>query len=336
MGVLSEMAIYRQPSCWYRRNVRSPRLPTYSVANVGFGMDRIFPARFLVCVVLFASPLCAQTASGGKLYLGVLDDAREEMVNWKPGVAQERVVRPIFERTAIGWKELDNSSLPPHVIWTVAFDGKNLGTVETQAGSEGFTAIQKILTPQSGIPSVGAPSQQFAGLLGDGGKTKVRRPLIVVSKPYFHDPDGWKRAKVPDEITILIRKAFRREYPQVDRCKDEEIAQHDWKFPDSALSFPIAYSSNNRSFLVEASLDAGNCGYISEPDEPESEPWFFVSPDGNVRWIGSFLTLLDAGDYDNDGRSEVLFVLSQGENTDGFVLFDATFEKRMILTWHYH
>lgn len=299
-------------------------------------MDRAFSARMLVCVVLFAGVLCAQTASRGKLYLGVLDDAREEMVNWKPGVAHERVVRPIFEKTASGWKEFDNSSLPPNMIWTVAFDGKNLGTVKTQAGSYGFTAIQKILTPQSGIPSVGVPSQQFAGLLGDGGQTKFRRPLIVVSKPYFHDPDGWKRAKVSDEIALLVRNAFRHEYPHVDRCKDEEILQRDWKVPDSALSFPIAYRSNKGSFLVEASLDAGNCGYISEPDEPESEPWFFVSSDGSVRRIGSFLTLLDAGDYDSDGSSEVVFVLSQGENTDGFVLFDGNFEKRVTLTWHYH
>ncbi|HET8826632.1 MAG TPA: hypothetical protein VFM77_15940, partial [Terriglobales bacterium] len=188
----------------------------------------------------------------------------------------------------------------------------------------------------SDIPSVGAPSAQFAGLLGLGGRTKVRRPLIVVSKPYFHDPDGWKREKVPDDIVILVRKAFRRDYPHVDRCKDEEVAQRDWMFPDSALSFPIAYRSNKRSFLVKAKLDAGDCGYISQPDEPESEPWFLVSSDGTVRRIGSFLTLLDAGDYDNDGKSEVVFVLSQGENTDGFVLFDATFEKPVAVTWDYH
>jgi hypothetical protein len=299
-------------------------------------MDKTLSTRILVCIVLFASALYAQTFSGEKIYVGVLDDAREEMVNLKPGVAQERVVRPVFEKTASGWNKLDNSSLPPHMIWTVAFDGKNLGTVETQASSEGFTPVRKILTPQSGIPSVGAPSQQFAGLLGGGGQTKVRRPLMVVSKNFVHDPDGWKRAKLPDEIAVLVRRVFRRDYPHVDRCKDEEIAQQNWKFPDSALSFPIAYSSNKHSFLVEASLDAGNCGYISEPDEPESEPWFFVSSDGIVRRIGSFLTLLDAGDYDNDGRSEVVFVLSQGENTDGFVLFDSTFEKPVTLAWHYH
>ena len=44
------------------------------------------------------------------------------------------------------------------------------------------------------------------------------------------------------------------------------------------------------------------------------------------------MTLLDAGDYDDDGQSEVVFFLSQGENTDGFVLYDATFAKPITLT----
>jgi len=50
-----------------------------------------------------------------------------------------------FEKTATGWKQVDASSLPAHVNWTVAFDGKNLGEVESQAGSEeGFTPVQNI------------------------------------------------------------------------------------------------------------------------------------------------------------------------------------------------
>ena len=329
---MSVMRIFRQLTARYWRNVSGHCLGAYSDS-----MDKVFSARVLFCVVVFSSALFAQTSATEKTYVGVLDDAREEMVNWKPGVAQERVVRPIFEKTASGWEELDKASSPSSISWTVAFDGKNLGSVETQATSaKGFTPVQKILTPQSVIPSVGAPSQQFAGLLGLGGETKVRRPLIVVSKPYFHDPDGWKRTKLPDDIALLVLKAFRHDYPHIDRCKDEEIAQRDWKFPDSALSFPIAYVSNKQSFLVKASLEAGDCGYVGQPDDPESEPWFFVSSERTVRRIGSFLTLLDAGDYDNDGRSEVMFVLSQGENTDGFVLFDATFEKPVIVTWNYH
>lgn len=302
-------------------------------------MGKTFSARILVSLVFLGIGLSAQTGSvntNHRLYIGVLDDAREEMLDWKPGVAKQRIIRPAFEKTATGWKQVDSSSFPADMNWTVAFDGKDLGQVESQASSEeGLTAVQKILTSSSAIPAVGSPSQQFAGLMA-AGPTKARRPLVVISEPYFHDPDGWKRTKLPDEISVLVRKAFRREYPHVDRCKDEQVVEPNWKFPDSALALPTAYSSNKDSFLVKASLNAGDCGWVDQPDDPLSEPWFFVSGDGMVRRIGSFMSLLDAGDYDNDGKSEVVFLLSQGENTDGFVLFDASFEKPVSALWHYH
>ncbi len=232
---------------------------------------------------------------------------------------------------------MDLSSLPTRMNWTIAFDGKILGSVETQTDSDenGLTSVQKILTPPSGIPLVGSASKHFAGLLADG-PAKVRRPLVAVSEPYLRDPDGWKRTKLPDDVAALVRTTFRREYPHVNRCKDEQTAERDWKFPDSALTFPTAYASNKHSFIVKASLNAGECGWVDQPDDPESEPWFFVSGSGNVLRIGSFMSLLDAGDYDNDGESELIFFVNQGENTDGFVLFDASFKSHVSLLWHYH
>jgi hypothetical protein len=270
-----------------------------------------------------------------KVYVGFHDDAREEMVNGKPGVAGKRVIRPAFERSASGWHPANATSLAPRMKWTIAFDGRNLGSVESEADrSGGLTPFQTILTPVADVPSVGSPSEKFAGLLGH--PAKMRRPLVAVSKPYFEDPDGWKRTKPPDEIGRLVRAAFRRKYPRVDRCKEEEVAEKNWKFPDSALALPVVYASNKHSFLVQASLNAGECGYVDDPDDPLADPWFFVSSEGEVRRIGSFMSLLDAGDYGNDQHSEVIFFLSQGENTDGFVLFDSTFGKPVFFSWHYH
>jgi hypothetical protein len=295
----------------------------------------------LILFLVFLSgvaAVCAETLPvkpSNTLYLGFLDDAREEMVNWTPGVARQRVVRPAFERTPTGWKKVDPSSLPPRIKWTIAFHGRNLGQVVSQAGlGKGLTVLQRILTPAAAVPSVGSPSGQFAGLKAIS--SKVRRPLIAVSKPYFQDPDGWKRTNLSAETAALVRKAFRREFPHVDRCENEKVVQRNWKFPESALALPIAYASNKHSFLVEATLGAGNCGFINDPNDPLSGPWFFVASGGAVRRIGSFMSFLDSGDYDNDGRSELVFFLSQPEDTDGFVLYDATFGKPVTFTWTYH
>lgn len=103
------------------------------------------------------------------------------------------------------------------------------------------------------------------------GPTKARRPLVAISEPYFHDRDGWKRTKLPDAIAALVGKAFRTEYPHVDRCKEEQVEEPNWKFPDSALAFP-AYSSNKDSFLVKARLNAGDWGWGEQPSDPVSEP----------------------------------------------------------------
>jgi hypothetical protein len=161
--------------------------------------------------------------------------------------------------------------------------------------------------------------------------------LVVVSKPYTSDPDGWKRLSQPPEaIASLLREAFRKDFPHANRCKEEKIVQHNWKFPDSALNFPTTYASNKDTFLVESNLSAGDCGYVDDPNDADSSPWFFVTADGHARRIGSFMSLLDAGDYGNEGGSEVIFILEQPEDTEGFVLFDADMRKAASLLWVYH
>jgi hypothetical protein len=301
-------------------------------------MRRAIHKVFVFFVVFASVAIRAQTpaADDGRLFVGFLDDDREEMANWKPGVAQQRLIRPAFERTRSGWQAITRSSLPPRLRWTVAFDGKKVGEIESRAGSVGLTIEEVLLTPAAAVPVVGAPSSRFAGVLA-GGPGTARRPLVLVSKPYFSDPDGWKRlAKPTDEVAALVRSAFRREFPHVTRCKDEEVVEKDWKFPDSSLEIVTVYTSNKRSFVAETRLNAGNCGYVDDPNDPLSDPWFFVSEAGVVRRFGSFMTLLDAGDYDNDGRSELVFFLSQPEDTDGFVLFDADLREQARLTWSYH
>src|SRR5580658_6154200 len=261
-------------------------------------MYKVRCAGILLLVLFFSTRFYAQapsTTGVDKVYIGFLDDAREEMVNWKSGVAKGRIIRLAFEKTSSGWTVADSLHPPARLEWTIAFDGRSLGRVESQPDpKEGLTPVQTILMGAAAIPTIGTPSKKFAGLMADG-PGRVRRPLVAVSQPYFRDPDAWKRTtKLPVEIAALVRKAFRHDYPHVSRCKDEEIVEPDWKFPDSALELPVAYASNKQSFLVKARLAAGECGYVDNPDDPLSDPWFFVSADGTVRRIGSFMSLLDA------------------------------------------
>ena len=82
------------------------------------------------------------------------------------------------------------------------------------------------------------------------------------------------------------------------------------------------------------SLNAGDCGWGGRPDEPTDpfvNQWFFVASDRSVRRIGGFDELLDAGDYDNAGSSEVIFFSTRSENSDAYDLLYDNFQKKVDL-----
>jgi len=310
--------------------MRKPRKRFLSIAFIAA------VAASLACRAELITPSSADE----KVYVGILDDAREEIWHGKTGVIEQRVVMPMFEKSSSEWKSVTHFTLRD-VKWTIAFDGKNLGQVESQAlsvedadqiNSKFSRAKQSILTPTAEVPTVGNPSHRFTGVTALFGLATVRRPLVVVSKPYYRDPDGWKRTQLPEEIARLVREGFRRQYPHVDRCKDEKIVERNWKFPDSALTLPTAYGSSKNSFLVAVSLNAGDCGWGGRPDDPLDSfvhQWFFVAADRSARRIGGFDEFLDAGDYDNDGSAKVIFFSARSENSDAYDLLYDNFRKKV-------
>ena len=280
-----------------------------------------------------------------EIYVGILDDAREDVRDGKTNPIERRVVMPAFEKHEGEWQVIKHFS-PHSLTWTIAFDGKNLGQVESQASSveadqinsDSSRAKQALVTLPDKVPTVGKRSKEFTGVSSLFGLASVRRPLIAVSKPYYRDPDAWKRTQLSEETSRLVRDAFRKQYPHVDRCKDEKIAEHDWKFPDSALTLPYAYGSNKNAFIVAVSLDAGNCGWGGQPENLTDAfvyQWFLVAADSRISRIGGFQVLVDAGDYDNDGRSELIFFSTRSESSDAYDLLYDGFQKKVELVIGY-
>lgn len=306
-------------------------------------------AVLLAALSTFSALIFAQSSgSGDTVYVGILDDAREHAWHGKADADERRLVMPAFEKTGTEWHSISSFS-PSEMKWTISFDGKNLGEIETHAdmkeggadqlSSPESRAKQRIVTRAASVPVVGKPSRNFTGASFLVGLKTVHRPLVALSKPYFRDPEGWKRAQLPEKIASLVRTGFRGQYPHVDRCKDEAIIEHDWKYPDSALTLPTAYGSNKNSFLVAVRLNAGDCGWGGRPDnaaDPWVLQWFLVAPDGTVRRVGGFEELLDAGDYDNDGRSEIIFFSTRSEHSDAYdLLYGDGLQKRATLVVGY-
>jgi hypothetical protein len=55
----------------------------------------------------------------------------------------------------------------------------------------------------------------------------------------------------------------------------------------------------------------------------------------DTRYLGQDLTLVDAGDYDGDGASELLFWYS-GYDEDGYTLVYDGGRKSVDYHWNYH
>lgn len=62
---------------------------------------------------------------------------------------------------------------------------------------------------------------------------------------------------------------------------------------------------------------------------------FAIDPMGRISLVGEEFSFLDAGDYDADGRSEVLCLLS-GYNRGGYALLFDDFKRSAIFEFSYH
>src|SRR5260221_10881004 len=102
------------------------------------------PRLFVSCVIVSVFlTLCYAGArpvheDSGSVYVGLLEDDRKQLDHlgrWDATPVPGRTITPAFEKTGDGWTPIVN--LNRSVTWTVAFDGKNLGKVESEPVPQG-------------------------------------------------------------------------------------------------------------------------------------------------------------------------------------------------------
>ena len=285
----------------------------------------------------------------GVVYVGLIEDDRRQLDHLgshDPTPVSGRTITPAFAKHESGWKAVRD--LEEKMIWTVAFDGKDLGRVESEPISPatlgkvtGPTNIHSILTPTNDIPVVGKPQARFNGNYGN----LVRRPLVVVSRPNFRDPDQWKPREIPARVMEKVRSTFRRAFLHVRQCDSSgEALGVDWSFPDSEIAAKRGYGSNKGAFIVETKLEHDKCVYNVIGNRFQSlggDQVFYASPNNEVTYLGNDWELVDAGDYGGDGESDVIFYVAEGDSdfevdTEGYVLFYDDFRRNVRFVWENH
>lgn len=303
---------------------------------------------YVSCVLTFgllATGHVPAHADFSEVILGVL----EHHVDYAAGMKFYFTVRAIFKNSPGEWQPFEHdcpnpkypeclktitSQYPEKVTWTISFDGKNLGRLSTVNPGEFqyYAAVgqQKIIENQK-IPTIGRPSRDYGW-----GHEEFFRPLVAVSEPNYHDPDQWKPSHPKDKHAQLVREEFRKKFPKVENCAKKDVEKlKPWAYSDSHIKVVKSYSSNKNWTLIQLRLEPYLCDFMLDHGDPFLDHWFTVSPDKKVSYLGESLILVDAGDYDNDGQSEVIFQIVE-HDFGGYKIFYKDFAKYSAFQFGLH
>jgi hypothetical protein len=201
--------------------------------------------------------------------------------------------------------------LPKSIDATVCFDGTVRGRVSGELpdlwgprarGSYLFAKGQE-------LPWVGGRHEEFTGWQ----RAPVHHPLVATTGSRCTDPDRWKPAP-------LDRKELEALVPQICGALDR-AHELNWVCNADGFSLKKAYRSRSGERLLLV-------------NHWDGEIWSVLhfSASGDMVFLGRNFTLIDAGDYDGDGKSELLFMREAGP-MDGLVLYYESFRKHVEFTW---
>lgn len=294
--------------------------------------------RILVFTLFFCFSSIAEQKQ--TVLVGVLEEFPET------GTPSVRVVRVMFQKIGIDWKSLpshcsDQACLktisthyPVEVAWTIAFDGRKLGEVtgHTVKKVQSYAEIGRQDIVGGTVPTIGKRSGEYGGVWD----TAVYRPLVVVSQPNFKDPEAWKPAVPNQNLLDRLRKQFRKHYPSLCRIENtEDTIKSPWLYPDKNIKVTQAYSSQKGWSIAGLRLDNVRDCSDEEAGFQIDNPWFVIDQNGTIKLLDTGITLVDAGDYDNNGKAELLFVINRSHE-GGFELFYDDFKRRAVFDLSSH
>jgi hypothetical protein len=289
-----------------------------------------------ICLVLLALPASAHDAM---VILGVLEEsspAQQTRLRQAYGQPAAAVIRIAFHGEGGVWRSFPSDisdaeelaavvrKFPVRLAWTVALDGRALGHLRSMSPDQ-WLAYEDIglqfIAPGRPIPRIGAPAEIYEQW---GADAPVRRPLVVVSGGSVADPEQWRPASPADSA---LRRAKEDLLPRLKQENSELVVE------SQDLRLLSAYRSRTGETLLALGL-AGEPPTDEVPG-PEWGPHWFVVDSTRLSFLGNDLLLIDAGDYDGDGRSELVFRRSSYDY-EGYALFFDNFRGVATFGWSPH
>jgi hypothetical protein len=116
--------------------------------------------------------------------------------------------------------------------------------------------------------------------------------------------------------------------------ENDENKLEKFVYRDNDVKVVKAYTSKTGWVIARLHLKAIDCKDV-EAGFDIDDPWFAVDPLKSIALLGSGFELVDAGDYDNDGKSELVFAINRYDR-GGYELFYDNFKKHAVFEFGYH
>lgn len=283
-----------------------------------------------LCLALAACSMSASESEGP--IVGVLED--------RPGANDQEparfVVRAVFHKVGGEWRAYDASAgaraFPRAQDWTIADRGEALGQVRAQTPASWSLGadVGRMEITGGEAPTRGERSDTFAGWVG----TPVYRPLVAISPANVADPQQWTALRASGSAIASARAVFRTHFTEVRNCANESSAATPFTYSDEQIEAGDGYFSTDGWSIVTLRLTGYHCdGPVY--DTAFNDQVFAVSRSGATTYLGEGLIYVDAGDYDGDGKSDVIFAIDR-YNLGGYALFTNDFSQHADFTFSYH
>ena len=127
--------------------------------------------------------------------------------------------------------------------------------------------------------------------------------------------------------------------PKVETCENAGRVLPHRAYADDEVRTVQSYRSKDGARIVSLVIAPKRNSFCEYGDEEVADPLvhtFGIEASGKTVFLGTAMTLVDAGDYDGDGHSELIFWRSDGDNHEGYVLVANGFRTRAEFDWSHH
>jgi hypothetical protein len=250
-----------------------------------------------------------------------------------------------FAANADGWSAICKSDsnnvclfqAPAVSQWQVRAGGKELGKITSQGWFDPSLGAANGLLRVTTLTSlfVGPRSNVFAGWLDK----PVHHPLMALANPLPQETPKWTRIRAADADARTMLPLLARVRPLVPDCSSGEPAKGRALTADDVHVGEVWQSASGER-LISANLKPERVKACDYTADLLADVWAHDDGHSLVSAIPSLSeketthALIDAGDFNADGKEEFLFFLG-GYNEDGFILVYDQFRRSARFSWSY-